>query len=415
MQRRPAGLGPAAGVAPGTTGGRPTRTVVCAIGTRPEAIKMAPVVRALRATGWADCRVLVTGQHRELVDGMLAEFGIAPDVDLDVMRPGQSLPDLTARLLTAVAGALPALRPDLVLAQGDTTTVLATALASYYLRVPFGHVEAGLRTGRIDAPFPEEANRVLAGRLAEIHFAPTAEARANLLREGVDPSRVHLTGNTVIDALLATAARGDPLNVPIDPRARLILVTAHRRDSHGAPLRRVCRAVAALRRRHPDVAFLWPVHPNPAVRSVVRAELGGLEGVTLCDPLPYAAFVAALRRSTLVLTDSGGVQEEAPALGVPVLVLRDESERPEAVRAGVARLVGTDPRVIVREAHRLLSDPAAYRAMSRGLSPYGDGRAADRIVAALARTLAVTGATPAVAHADADDFSPLPAHAIAAG
>jgi UDP-N-acetylglucosamine 2-epimerase (non-hydrolysing) len=357
------------------------------IGTRPEAIKMAPVIRALRAASWADCRVLLTAQHRELVDTTLAFFGIAPDIDLDLMRPGQSLVDLTARLLGSVAAALENERPDMVLAQGDTTTVLASALASFYLRVPFGHVEAGLRTGRLGAPFPEEGNRVVAGHLSALHLAPTAAARANLLREGVDPAAVVVTGNPVIDALLATARRDPPVGVELDPSARVVLVTAHRRDSFGAPLGRVCRAVAELHRRHPDVEFLWPVHPNPAVRPVVTGLLGGLPRVKLCDPLPYGRFVAAMKRAYLVLTDSGGVQEEAPALAKPVLVLRSESERPEAVEAGVARLVGTDPRAIVAEADRLLGDPSAYRAMARGASPYGDGRAAGRIVAAVARAL----------------------------
>jgi UDP-N-acetylglucosamine 2-epimerase (non-hydrolysing) len=366
------------------------KTVVCVIGTRPEAIKMAPVVRALGEAGWAGCRVLVTGQHRELVDEMLGFFGIVPDVDLALMRPRQSLADLTARLLAGVAEALQADRPDMVLAQGDTTTVLAAALACFYQKIPFGHVEAGLRTGRLDAPFPEEANRVIAGRLATVHFAPTAAARDHLLREGIPPTTIHLTGNTVIDALHEAARRDVPIGVEIDPAARLVLVTAHRRDSFGAPLGRVCQAIAELHDRHPDVRFLWPVHPNPAVRPVVTARLGGLPRVTLCGPLGYGPFVSALRRSYLVLTDSGGVQEEAPALGKPVLVLRTESERPEAVEAGVARLVGTDPRAIVREADRLLTDPAAYRAMARGASPYGDGRAAGRVVAGVARALGVT-------------------------
>jgi len=366
------------------------KTIVCTIGTRPEAIKMAPVIRALRAAPWADCRVLLTAQHRELVDTMLGFFGIVPDVDLDAMRPGQTLADLTARLLGSVAEALTRLRPDMVLGQGDTTTVLATALASFYQRVPFGHVEAGLRTGRLDAPFPEEANRVVAGHLSAVHFAPTAAARANLLREGIDPAAVVVTGNTVIDALLETARRDLPIGIDLDPAARVVLVTAHRRDSFGAPLRRVCQAVAELHRRHPDVQFLWPVHPNPSVRPVVEALLGALPRVRLCDPLPYGAFISALKRSHLVLTDSGGVQEEAPALARPVLVLRTESERPEAVSAGVARLVGTDPRVIVREADRLLNDPSAYRDMARGASPYGDGHAARRIVSAVARVLGVT-------------------------
>ena len=372
------------------------RRVVCVIGTRPEAIKMAPVVAALRRSGWAEARVLLTGQHRELADSALAFFGIRPDVDLDLMRPGQTPADLAARTLVALDAALAREAPAAVLAQGDTTTVLATALACFYARVPFGHVEAGLRTGRLDAPFPEEGHRAVAGRLASVHFAPTASARDNLLREGVDPATVHVTGNTVIDALLEAARLAPGFDDGRPPGGRLLLVTAHRRDSFGAPLRRVCRAVATLHDRFPDVGVLWPVHPNPSVRPVVEAALGGLPRVRLCGPLPYGAFVAALSGSDLVLTDSGGVQEEAPALGKPVLVLRSESERPEAVAAGVARLVGTDPHAIVREASRLLTDPAAYRVMARGASPYGDGRAAPRVVDALARAL---GVEPAPARA----------------
>ena len=352
---------------------------------------MAPVIRSLQAAPWAVCRVLLTAQHRELVDTVLDFFGIAPDVDLNVMRPGQTLVDLTARLLGSVAETLTRERPDMVLAQGDTTTVLATALASFYQRVPFGHVEAGLRTGRLDAPFPEEANRVVAGHLSALHFAPTPAARTNLLREGIDPTAVVVTGNTVIDALLETARRDLPIGVELDPTARLVLVTAHRRDSFGEPLRRICRAVAELHSRHPDIQFLWPVHPNPSVRPVVESLLGQLPRVKLCEPLAYGSFVSALKRSFLVLTDSGGVQEEAPALARPVLVLRSESERPEAVSAGVARLVGTDSRLIVDEADRLLNDPSAYRAMARGASPYGDGQASGRIVAAVARFLGVKG------------------------
>lgn len=371
------------------SGGR--KKVVCTIGTRPEAVKMAPVVEALGSCHWADCRVLLTAQHRDLVDPALAFFGIKADVDLDLMRPGQTLVDLTARMLGAVADALALEQPDLVLGQGDTTTVLATALACYYLKIPFGHVEAGLRTGKKYAPFPEEMNRVVAGHLGAIHFAPTATARANLLREGIDPATVFVTGNTVIDALLATTRRKVPiaLDPELTPNARLVLVTVHRRDSFGEPIRNVCRAVARLHDGHPDAVFLWPVHPNPAVLPVVHELLDGLPRVRLCEPLDYGRFVAAMSRSYLVLTDSGGVQEEAPALGKPVLVLRAESERPEAIEAGVARLVGTDTDVIVGAAETLLNDPAAYRAMAVGASPYGDGHAASRIVAALARVLGV--------------------------
>jgi UDP-N-acetylglucosamine 2-epimerase (non-hydrolysing) len=352
---------------------------------------MAPLVRALGQAPWADCRTLLTGQHADLVAPILEFFRVSADLDLGVNRPGPLLSDLTAGMVSGLGKAFDREAPDLVLAQGDTTTVLAAALASYSARVPFGHVEAGLRTGRRYAPFPEEGNRVVAGHLASVHFAPTDSARANLLREGIDPASVLVTGNTGIDALLDAARRDPPPPPELDlaPGARLVLVTAHRRESFGAPLRRICEATRALHERHPDVQLLWPVHPNPAVEPVVRGALGGLPRVRLCGPLGYGAFVAVLARSYLVLTDSGGVQEEAPALGKPVLVLRSESERPEAVEAGVARLVGTDPARIAREAARLLCDPTAYRAMARGVSPYGDGRASGRIVDAIARMLRV--------------------------
>lgn len=366
-----------------------TATILCTIGTRPEAIKMAPLIRAFRSVPWARCRVLLTAQHRELVDPMLGFFGIEPDIDLDLMRPGQSLVDLTSRMLPAVHDAIASERPDIVLAQGDTTTVFVTALASFYQRVAFGHVEAGLRTGRLDAPFPEEANRVLAGHLSALHFAPTEGARENLLREGIADDRIFVTGNTVIDALLLAADREVPIGVELDPTKRTVLVTAHRRDSFGGPIRRVCRAVAELHERFPDVQFLWPVHPNPSIKPVVERAMSGSARVRLCAPLPYGPFVSAMMRSALILTDSGGVQEEAPALGKPVLVLRAESERPEAIEAGVARLVGHDPAAIVAEASRLLRDPDAYRDMARGASPYGDGRAAERIVAAVERYLRI--------------------------
>jgi UDP-N-acetylglucosamine 2-epimerase (non-hydrolysing) len=365
-------------------------TVLCTIGTRPEAIKMAPVIRALQAAPWARCRVLLTAQHRELVDPMLAFFGIEPDIDLDLMRANQSLVDLTSRMLPAVHDAIGREQPDIVLAQGDTTTVFVTALASFYQRVSFAHVEAGLRTGRLDAPFPEEANRVLAGLLSALHFAPTVVARDNLLREGISDDRILVTGNTVIDALLLAADRDVPIGVDFDPTKRIVLITAHRRDSFGEPIRRICRAVAELHERFPDVQFLWPVHPNPSVKPVVESAMSGLSRVRLCDPLSYGPFVSAMKQAALILTDSGGVQEEAPALGKPVLVLREESERPEAIDAGVARLVGHNPAAIVVEASRLLREPEAYRSMARGASPYGDGHAAERIVAAVAKYLGFT-------------------------
>ena len=366
------------------------RTILCVIGTRPEAIKMAPVILALQRANWARCRVVLSGQHRDLVRPILDLFEIDPDLDLDVMRPNQPLPELTARMMTALSRAMADERPDFVLAQGDTTTVMVSALVSFYSRVPFGHVEAGLRTNRLDSPFPEEGNRVVAGHLGSVHFAPTRSARANLVREGIRPDTIHVTGNTVIDALKLIADRDDAEPFVGLPGPRRILITAHRRESLGLPLLRICKAVRILHERHPDVEFLWPVHPNPAIRPVVQGELGRLERIKICEPLSYEQMVSAMRGSTLILTDSGGIQEEAPALGKPVLVLRSESERPEAISAGVARLVGTETRRIVAETSRLLNDDACYRAMGRGASPYGDGRAAARIVAIVAKRLRVT-------------------------
>lgn len=353
---------------------------------------MAPVVKALQATSWARCRVLFTAQHRETVEHMFEFFDIEPHIDLDIMRHNQSLVALTARLLERIDEVLVQERPEMVLAQGDTTTAMATALASFYQKIPFGHVEAGLRTHQLFAPFPEEANRVVAGRLSTVHFAPTVTARDNLLREGISPQCVHVTGNTVIDALLMTAQRELNIGVDLDPRKRLVLITAHRRDSFGDPIRQICQAVQELHDRFPDVEFVWPVHPNPAIKPIVEQMMNQCERVFVCPPLDYGAFVSAMKRATLILTDSGGVQEEAPALGKPVLVMRGETERPEAIAAGVARLVGHDPWTIVRETSRLLQDPEAHGRMGRGSSPYGDGRAAQRIVAILGQILAVPGA-----------------------
>jgi len=361
----------------------PKKTVLCVVGTRPEAIKMAPVVLALRGQDWARVRVLATAQHREMLDQVLGLFDIEPQIDLDIMENDQRLPALTSRLITALDESLETEGPDVVLAQGDTTTVLATALACFYRRVPFGHVEAGLRTLDRDYPFPEEMNRTLAGRLARFHFAPTARARDNLVREGVPDSWIHVTGNTVIDALLDVVSRDVPIGVDLDAAKRLLLVTAHRRENFGAPLLEICRGLRALADRYEDVQVLYPVHPNPNVSGVVSRELSGHPRIVLCPPLDYGPFVSAMKRAFLILTDSGGVQEEAPALGRPVLVLRAETERPEAVDAGVVRIVGPVADRIVEEARRLLDDPAAYSAMAKGASPYGDGRAAERIVEAL--------------------------------
>ncbi|MBM3974250.1 MAG: UDP-N-acetylglucosamine 2-epimerase (non-hydrolyzing) [Planctomycetes bacterium] len=366
-----------------------SRRILAVVGTRPEAIKMAPVVAALRAADWVTTRVVTTGQHRELLMGALADFGLAADVDLALMQHGQGHEAFFAAATAALRVALAAERPDLALAQGDTTTVAAAARACHELGIAFGHVEAGLRTGDPTQPFPEEQNRVYIATVASLHFAPTAGARVHLLREGVDPATVHVTGNTGIDALLATAARLGPPAPRTDGR-RALLVTAHRRESFGAPLAAICAAVRALAGRG-DVAITWPVHPNPQVREFVQHELAGVRGVRLVAPLDHADMVAAMQQAHVILTDSGGVQEEAPSLGVPVLVLRDVTERPEGVAAGVARLVGTDGSRIVAETARLLDDPAAHAAMARVVSPYGDGGAAPRIVAALQAWFAARG------------------------
>jgi UDP-N-acetylglucosamine 2-epimerase (non-hydrolysing) len=368
---------------------RPTVAVV--FGTRPEAIKMAPVVRALRADGRFRTRVWATGQHRQMLDQVLAAFDLTPDRDLDLMAPGQTLAGLTAKAVTALDRVLTEERPALMLVQGDTTTAFAAALAAFYHQVPVGHVEAGLRTGDLFSPWPEEANRQLVTRLAAVHFAPTAASRDNLLREGVPADRVHVTGNTVVDALVWTVARvgADPPPIPGLPEEvladgrRLVLITGHRRESFGPGFERACRAIAELARRFPEVAFVYPVHLNPNVRGPVNRVLrpAELANVHLLDPLPVREFIRLFRRAAVVLSDSGGVQEEAPTLGVPVLLMRDTTERPEAVAAGAVKLVGTDFDRIVTETSRLLTDPAARRAMSAVSNPYGDGRAAERIAA----------------------------------
>ncbi len=363
------------------------KTVACIVGTRPEAIKMAPVIRAVQASSWGRCRVIFTAQHRDLAAPIFEFFGVHPDVDLDVMRPGQSLADLSNRLLSSLHHALGREAPDFVLAQGDTTTVLASALASFMLGAPFGHVEAGLRTHRLDSPFPEEANRVAVSHLSTLHFAPTPAARENLLREGIDRATIHLTGNTGIDALHAAARRETPLGASLDPRRRLILVTVHRRENQGDPLRRICRSVRAIHDRFEDVEILWPVHPNPAVGPVVAEMIGDLPRARLVEPLGYGAFVTAMKRAVLILSDSGGIQEEATALGKPVLVLRRFSERGEAVDCGVARLVGCDPEAIAAEAARLLLDDDAYRTLAQAASPFGDGRSAARIASIVKKHL----------------------------
>lgn len=363
------------------------KRILCALGTRPEAIKMAPVIRALQADPAFDCRVLATAQHRQMLDQVLPVFGITPDIDLDIMRTDQTLSDLTGRLLIRLDEVLAAERPDAVLAQGDTTTVLATALASFHARVPFGHVEAGLRTGDMANPFPEEMNRIVASRLSRWHFAPTRVSADRLLAEGYPAADIHMTGNTVIDALHHVAATRPSTGLALDPGKRIILVTLHRRENFGEPLKRICDALAALVADNPDVQMVLPVHHNPNVRGILRDRFGAMTRVLLCEPLDYMAFIAAMGRATLIMSDSGGVQEEAPALGKPVLVLRDTTERPEAVAAGAARLVGTRTEAIRAAAQALLDDPQAYAAMARHRSPYGDGKAAERILAILRRDL----------------------------
>lgn len=371
--------------------------VMIAFGTRPEAVKMAPLVRAFEADQRFAPACLVTAQHREMCDQVLDAFGLTPEFDLDLMRHGQTLPDLTARVLTASSEVLERERPDVVLVQGDTTTVLAVALAAFYLQIPVGHVEAGLRTSERYDPFPEEMNRRLTGRIASMHFAATGWARDNLLREGIDDSLIYVTGNTVIDALRQVA--GQELPAPPELAGedwtgrRLVLVTAHRRENLGRPLENICEALRAVAGRD-DVVVVYAMHRNPAVREVAERILGGEPRVRLIEPPDYFAFVGLMKQATLILTDSGGIQEEAPALGVPTLVLRRTTERPEGVDAGTARLVGTETADILAAASELLDRPAAWEAMARAANPYGDGRAAGRIVAATAHAFGL-GERPA--------------------
>ena len=363
--------------------------VLSVFGTRPEAIKMAPVVQALQSAPTRfESVVCVSAQHRAMLDQVLDVFGLEADHDLDLMVAGQSPAGITARVLERLPPLLQQIRPDVLLVQGDTMTSFAAAFAAYLERIPSGHVEAGLRTGDRYQPFPEEMNRVLTTRLASIHFAPTAQARTALLKEGVPAADVHLTGNTVIDALLQTVRPNYSFRSPqlasLDPARRLVLITTHRRESFGAPLESTCAAIRELARRHPDLQFVLPVHPNPEVKATVERLLCDLPGMYLIEPVDYVEFVQLMNRAYLVLTDSGGVQEEAPSLGKPVLVLREVTERPEGVEAGTAVVVGTDRDRIVSVASELLTSRAAYERMANAVNPYGDGQASGRIVAALA-------------------------------
>jgi UDP-N-acetylglucosamine 2-epimerase (non-hydrolysing) len=380
------------------------KRVAVLVGTRPEGVKMAPVIAALRQRRDWETIVISTGQHREMLDQVVKLFGIDVQHDLAVMRPDQTLSSLTARLITAIDEVLVSERPDLALVQGDTTTVLAAALACFYRRIPIGHVEAGLRTGNLASLFPEEANRKLAAPLVSLHFAPTTTSRDNLLREGIPGEQILVTGNTVIDALFMEVARQAQPSVAADIDQHLsgliapdwkdvgyVLLTGHRRENFGAGFDQICEAIAQLAMRFPDTRLIYPVHLNPNVQGPVRARLSGLANVHLIPPQEYAPFVALMRHSRLLLTDSGGVQEEAPSLGKPVLVMRDTTERPEGLAAGTVKLVGADARRIVDEVSRLLTDPVAYAEMSQARNPYGDGHAAERIVGRIADFFETTG------------------------
>lgn len=371
--------------------------VLSVFGTRPEAIKMAPLVRALAADPRFEAEVCVTAQHRDMLDQALRLFEIRPDYDLDLMRPGQTLHALTARIVEGLAEVFAQSRPEVVLVHGDTTTCLAATLAAFYSQIPVGHVEAGLRTGDLSAPFPEEANRVLCDRLARWHFAPTEGSAALLRGEGCPAERVFVTGNTVIDALLWVRDRVRALPLDVDgpvfgraealfssPEAPLLLVTGHRRESFGQGFRDICGALRTLALRHPALRIVYPVHLNPNVQAPVNELLSDLTNVILLKPLDYRPFVRLMDRATLILTDSGGIQEEAPSLGKPVLVMREVTERPEGIASGTVRLVGTDPARIVAEVEALLLDPEARDAMARRHNPYGDGQASARILDALA-------------------------------
>ena len=363
--------------------------VALVFGTRPEAVKLAPVYAALMRRGDKfETRVIVTGQHREMLQQMLDAFGVVPDVNLAIMQEGQSLAEITCRALTGLQSALHDEHPDVILVQGDTTTVFAGALAAFYERVAVGHVEAGLRTSDKFSPYPEEINRRLTAPLADLHFAATRRARRNLLAENVDPKSIFVTGNTVVDALQTVAnsgrsLRGTDFEWVDDLDGRLVLVTAHRRENLGVPLARVCEALQRIVERYSDVTVLWPLHFNPLVRKTAHELLDNVPRIRLAEPPDYLDFVPLMQRADLIITDSGGVQEEAPALGVPVLVVRDTTERPEGVEAGIARLVGTDADAIFEAAAALFENPSEYRRMAEGGCPYGDGKASERICDAL--------------------------------
>jgi len=367
--------------------------VLTVFGTRPEAIKMAPLVHALAKDPHFEAKVCVTAQHREMLDQVLKLFSIVPEYDLNIMQPGQGLTEITCRILEGLKPVLESFKPDVVLVHGDTTTTMAASLTAFYQRIPVGHVEAGLRTGDLSSPWPEEGNRTLTGHLATYHFAPTETSRQNLLRENIADNRITVTGNTVIDALFWVRDRvlsDEALHNELTQRypflangKKMILVTGHRRESFGRGFEQICHALAEIAANNPDVQIVYPVHLNPNVSEPVKRILGHVENVILIEPQDYLPFVWLMNRAWLILTDSGGIQEEAPSLGKPVLVMREMTERPEAVSAGTVCLVGTDSQRIVNEVTRLLQDESAYQAMSRAHNPYGDGHACHRILSAL--------------------------------
>ncbi len=367
--------------------------VLTVFGTRPEAIKMAPLVHALAKDPYFEAKVCVTAQHREMLDQVLNLFSIVPDYDLDIMQPGQGLTEITCRILEGLKPILESFKPDVVLVHGDTTTTIAASLAAFYQRIPVGHVEAGLRTGDLSSPWPEEANRTLTGHLAMYHFSPTQNARQNLLRENISDKQIFVTGNTVIDALFwvrDTVLNNDNLHSELaarypflDESKKLVLVTGHRRESFGQGFEQICHALVDIAAKHQDVQIVYPVHLNPNVSEPVNRILGHVKNIILIEPQDYLPFLWLMTHAWLILTDSGGIQEEAPSLGKPVLVMRETTERPEAIKAGTVRLVGTDRQRIVEEVTHLLRDNDAWQAMSRAHNPYGDGQACERILHAL--------------------------------
>ena len=369
------------------------KKILTVFGTRPEAIKLGPILLELKKYPEIDSRICVTAQHREMLDQVLELFGIKPDIDLDLMKPNQSLGEVTAGVVREMEKVLDDEKPDIVLIQGDTTTVMATALAAFYKRVKIGHVEAGLRSGDIYSPYPEEMNRRMVSMVAALHFAPTRKAFDILISEGISSQNIFLTGNPVIDALKMIVNRPEPEDAKallsktgLDGNSnnrRLILVTAHRRENFGERFESICRGLRKIVEKNKEVVMVYPVHLNPNVQRPVKAILGGMERVFLTKPVTYDVLAHLMKKSYMVMTDSGGIQEEAPALGKPVLVMREETERPEGIEAGTARLVGTDEKKIFEEAERLLSDKEAYDAMAKSINPYGDGHAAERIVKVL--------------------------------